>query len=79
MRLLVHLVGAWVAAEAASGRYPRPVAVGLAMLVSRLGPPTIAATLLTLAVKRLHEGGAFDTMLAPPRRRAPDRRGQSAS
>ena len=79
MRLLVHLVGAWVAAEAASGRYPRPVAVGLAMLVSRLGPPTIAATLLTLAVKRLHEGGAFDNVLAPSRHRAPLRRGQRAS
>ncbi len=60
MRLLVHLLGAWMASEAASGRYPRPVAIGLAMLVSRLGPPAIAATALTYAFKHLREGGAFD-------------------
>ncbi|RDJ21425.1 hypothetical protein DWF00_22465 [Bosea caraganae] len=71
--MLVHLVGAWIASEAAAGRYPRPVAIGLAMLVSRLGPPTIAATLATLAFKSLRDGGAFDGVLAPraaPRRRA---------
>lgn len=74
MRLLVHLVGAWIASEAATGRYPRPVAIGLAMLVSRLGPPTIVATLATLAFKRLREGGAFDELLSP-RPRSPARRG----
>lgn len=40
MRLLVHLVGAWVASEAASGRYPRALSLGMQLLVSRLGPQT---------------------------------------
>ncbi|HEY5795221.1 MAG TPA: hypothetical protein VIU82_09405 [Bosea sp. (in: a-proteobacteria)] len=72
MNLLVHATGAWIAAEAASGRYPRPVAVGLSMLVSRLGAPTAALTLLAFAFKRLNEAGAFDNVKrAPaPRRRA---------
>lgn len=78
MRLLVHLVGAWIATEAATGRYPRPVAIGLAMLVSRLGPPTIVATLAALAFKSLREGGAFDTLLSP-RQRTPSRRGHRAA
>lgn len=76
MRLFVHLLGAWMASEAATGRYPRPVAIGLAMLVSRLGPPTIAATLLTLAFKHLREGGAF---AMTPSRAAPSRRGRKAA
>lgn len=69
MKLLVHALGAWLAVEAASGRYPRPIAVGLTMLVSRLGTP---ATLLALAgygLKRLQEGGAFATRPARIRRR----------
>jgi hypothetical protein len=72
MNLLVHAAGAWIAAEAASGRYPRPVAVGLAMLVSRLGAPTAAMTLMAFALKRLNEAGAFDgvTRAPTPRRRA---------
>jgi hypothetical protein len=72
MNLLVHAAGAWIAAEAASGRYPRPVAVGLSMLVSRLGAPTAAMTLLAFAFKRLNEAGAFDRVKGtpPPRRRA---------
>jgi hypothetical protein len=72
MNLLVHAAGAWIAAEAASGRYPRPVAVGLSMLVSRLGAPTAMMTLMAFAFKRLNEAGAFDKMKnAPaPRRRA---------
>lgn len=78
MRLLVHLIGAWIASEAATGRYPRPVAIGLAMLVSRLGPPTIVATLAALALKRLREGGAFDELL-PPRPRTSPRRGHRAA
>lgn len=73
MRLLVHLLGGWIASEAAEGRYPRPVAVGLAMLVSRLGPPTIAMTLAALVFKRLREGGAFEQLL-PPKRGTPTRR-----
>jgi hypothetical protein len=78
MRLLVHLLGAWIASEAATGRYPRPVAIGLAMLVSRLGPPTIAATLAALAFKRLREGGAFDGLRSPRPRTAPRRSHRAA-
>lgn len=72
MNLLVHAVGAWIAAEAASGRYPRPVAVGLSMLISRLGAPTAAMTLIAFAFKRLNEAGAFDRIRHAPasRRRA---------
>ncbi len=65
MNLLVHAVGAWIAAEAASGRYPRPVAVGLSMLVSRLGAPTMAMTVMALAIKRLSEAGAFERLKTP--------------
>jgi hypothetical protein len=64
MNLLVHAAGAWIAAEAASGRYPRPVAVGLSMLVSRLGAPTAAMTLLAFAFKRLNDAGAFEAVKA---------------
>jgi hypothetical protein len=72
MNLLVHVVGAWIASEAASGRYPRPVAVGLSMLVSRLGAPTAAMTLLAFAFKRLNDAGAFERLkTAPPARRRP--------
>ncbi|MFN3671815.1 MAG: hypothetical protein ACK4VM_07915 [Bosea sp. (in: a-proteobacteria)] len=61
MNLLVHALGAWLATEAASGRYPRPVAVGLAMLVSRLGAPTAALAIAGFAFKRLREAGAFES------------------
>jgi hypothetical protein len=70
MNLLVHAVGAWIAAEAASGRYPRPVAVGLSMLVSRLGAPTAALTLLAFAVKQLNEAGAFRSVKDASARRS---------
>lgn len=69
LKLIVHGLGAWFAAEAASGRYPRPIAVGLTMLVSRLGAP---ATLLAVAgygLERLREAGAFDSRARRPRRR----------
>ena len=69
MNLLVHAVGAWIAAEAASGRYPRPVAVGLSMLVSRLGAPTVMMTLLAFGIKRLNEGGAFARIASAPTER----------
>ena len=59
MRLFVHLVGAWVASEAASGRYPRPLALGLQLLVSRLGPQTALMALAGYAIQSLNEGGAF--------------------
>ena len=59
MRLLVHALGAWITVEAASGRYPRPLAIGLTMLVSRLGAPTAALALAGFALKRLDEAGAF--------------------
>lgn len=71
MRLLVHALGAWVAVEAASGRYPRPLAIGLTMLVSRLGAPTAALALAGFALKRLDEAGAFDGLRTPPRRPRP--------
>ncbi len=76
MNLIVHVAGAWIAAEAASGRYPRPVAVGLSMLVSRLGAPTAAMTLMAFAFKRLNDAGAFEAIKALPAksRRAPRRR-----
>ncbi|KRE11184.1 hypothetical protein ASE63_20960 [Bosea sp. Root381] len=70
MNLLVHAVGAWIAAEAASGRYPRPVAVALSMLVSRLGAPTAAMTLLAFAVKQLNDAGAFRAVKSTPPRRS---------
>lgn len=69
MKLLVHGLGAWVAVEAASGRFSRPVAVGLAMLVSRLGAPAAALTLAGFVLKRLNDEGAFDSLKAPAQRR----------
>lgn len=66
MNLLVHVVGAWIASEAASGRYPRPVAVGLSMLVSRLGAPTAAMTVLAFAFRRLNDAGAFARLASSP-------------
>ena len=78
MRLLVHLVGAWVAAEAASGRYPRPVSLALGALVSRLGPPTALMALAGYTIQRLYEGGVFDNYrprtARPARARASRRR-----
>lgn len=73
MNLLVHVLGAWFATEAASGRYPRPVAVGIAMLVSRLGTPTAVLALAGLAYRKLKQEGAFERVQAAPasRRRAP--------
>ena len=70
MRLLVHLVGAWVASEAASGRYPRPLSLGMQLLVSRLGPQTALMALAGYAIQSLNEGGAF----GPPRNGARRRR-----
>jgi hypothetical protein len=70
MNLLVHALGAWFATEAASGRYPRPVAVGIAMLVSRLGTPTAMLALAGLAYRKLKQEGAFERVPAV-RRRAP--------
>lgn len=67
MNLLVHAVGAYIAAEAAAGRYPRPVAVGLGMLVSRLGTPTLAIALMGYALKQLNDGGAFAQSAAASR------------
>lgn len=74
MKLLVHAVGAWIAVEAASGRYPRPVAVGLSMLVSRLGTPTAVMTVVAFAIRQLNAAGAFERLkTAPPARRRPIR------
>ena len=69
MKLLVHALGAWFAVEAASGRYPRPIAVGLTMLVSRLGAPATVLALAGYGLKRLQEGGAFETRPERIRRR----------
>lgn len=73
MNFFVHALGAWFAAEAAAGKYPRPVAVGLAMLVSRLGAPTAALTVAALVFKRLRDKGAFERLEPAPatRRRTP--------
>lgn len=60
MKLLVNALGAWVAIRAAEGQYSRPAAIGIAMLVSRLGPGAIALTLAGYGLKRLDEAGAFD-------------------
>jgi hypothetical protein len=68
MRLLVHLVGAWVASEAASGRYPRPLSLGMQLLVSRLGPQTALMALAGYAIQSLNEGGAFGPRRAPARK-----------
>lgn len=68
MKLLVHALGAWVMVEAASGGYPRPLAIGLTMLVSRLGAPTAALALAGFALKRLDEAGAFEGLRKPVRR-----------
>ncbi|UZF93682.1 hypothetical protein [Bosea sp. NBC_00550] len=65
LKLIVHGLGAWFAVEAASGRYPRPVAVGLTMLVSRLGAPATAFAMLGYGLKSLREAGAFDSWEAP--------------
>lgn len=62
MNLLVHALGAWFATEAASGRYPRPVAVGIAMLVSRLGAPAAVLTLAGLVYRKLRDEGAFQRL-----------------
>lgn len=69
MRLLVHLVGAWVASEAASGRYPRPLSLGMQLLVSRLGPQTALMALAGYAIQSLNEGGAFGPRRASARKR----------
>lgn len=69
MKLFVHALGAWFAVEAASGRYPRPVAVGLTMLVSRLGMPATAFAMVGYGLLRLQEAGAFERRRAPGRRR----------
>lgn len=74
LKLLVHGLGAWFAVEAASGRYPRPVAVALTMLVTRLGAPATAFAMLGYGLKRLREGGAFEgwpDKRTPARRRLP--------
>lgn len=69
MRFLVHLVGAWVASEAASGRYPRPLSLGMQLLVSRLGPQTALMALAGYAIQSLNEGGAFGPRRTPARKR----------
>lgn len=68
MKLMVHALGAWFAVEAASGRYPRPVAVGLTMLVARLGAPATALAMTGYGLLRLKEAGAFERQRPPTRR-----------
>lgn len=60
LKLIVHGLGAWIAVEAASGRYPRPLAVGLTMLVSRLGAPATLFAVAGYGLERLREAGAFE-------------------
>lgn len=66
MNLLVHALGAWFATKAASGAYSRPVAVGIAMLVSRLGTPTAVLALAGMAYKKLRDEGAFERLQEAP-------------
>lgn len=71
LKLFVHGLGAWFAIEAASGRYPRPLAVGLTMLVSRLGAPATAFAMAGYGLKWLRDAGAFEGWQMPspqPRR-----------
>lgn len=73
LKLFVHGLGAWFAVEAASARYPRPLAVGLTMLVSRLGAPATAFAMAGYGLKWLRDAGAFEGWQTPrpqPRRRA---------
>ena len=69
MKLLVHALGAWFVVEAASGRYPRPIAVGLTMLVSRLGAPATALAMAGSGLMRLKDAGAFERVQPQTRRR----------
>ena len=74
MNIFVHALGAWFATEAATGRYPRPVAVGIAMLVSRLGAPAAMLTVAGLIYKKLRDEGAFERLEGvPPSRRRPSK------
>lgn len=74
MNFFVQALGAWFATEAASGRYPRPVAVGIAMLISRLGAPAAALTLAGLVFKKLRDEGAFERRNPAAAARAPARK-----
>ena len=69
MKLLVHALGAWFVVEAASGRYPRPIAVGLTMLVSRLGAPATALAMAGYGLMRLKDARPFERVQPQPRRR----------
>lgn len=69
MKLLVHALGAWFVVEAASGRYPRPIAVGLTMLVSRLGAPATALAMAGYGLMRLKDAGAFERVQPQTRSR----------
>ncbi len=71
MNIFVHLLGAWFATQAASGRYPRPVALGIGMLVSRLGAPATLFALAGYALTRLKEDGAFDGLAITGKRARP--------
>lgn len=68
MKFLVHLVGAWAASEVATGRYPKPVALAIGLLVSRLGPPTAMLALVGYAVDSMKQAGVFEGTKAPPAR-----------
>ncbi|POR45867.1 hypothetical protein [Bosea psychrotolerans] len=75
MKFFVHALGAWFAAEAASGRYSRPVTMGIAMLVARLGTPTLALMLGSLIYKKLRSEGAFGQLQTVPARKPRATRG----
>jgi hypothetical protein len=75
MKFFVHALGAWFAAGAASGRYSRPVTIGIAMLVARLGTPTLALMLGSLIYKKLRSEGAFERLQTVPARKPRTARG----
>lgn len=58
MRLLVQLVGIWIAKDIAAGRYPAKFAVPLSMMVARLGPPGIAAGALGMVLSAVFKRSA---------------------
>lgn len=66
MRLLRLIVGAFIASEAASGRYPRPVSMVLSYLVTRAGGLT-APIAFALLMRDMFATRAEEA--APSRRR----------
>ena len=50
MRLMVHFIGLWVARDIAEGRYPKPLALPLGVLIARLRTPPLAIALFSFVL-----------------------------